>query len=63
MKPLANRLRELEGDGLLTRPVPEIAGSVAHMHLNRLLRARHREYELVIYDFLARLYEAAVRTR
>jgi thiopeptide-type bacteriocin biosynthesis protein len=61
MKPLADRLRALERDELLTRPLPEIAASLAHMHLNRLLQARHREHELVIYDFLARLYEAAAR--
>lgn len=38
----------------------DLAASHVHMHLNRLLRSRHREQEFVIYDFLARLYSSAV---
>jgi hypothetical protein len=30
------------------------------MHLNRLFRAEQRAHELVIYDFLACLYESRV---
>ena len=34
------------------------------MHANRLLRSAHRRQELVLYDFLARLYESrAIRTQ
>jgi hypothetical protein len=35
-----------------------IAASLAHMHLNRMLRTAAREQELVIYDLLARLYRS-----
>ncbi len=28
------------------------------MHANRLLRAEQRAHELVLYDFLARLYDS-----
>jgi thiopeptide-type bacteriocin biosynthesis protein len=59
VRPLGDRLREVERNGLLTRPLREVAASIAHMHLNRVVQARHREHELVIYDFLTRLYEAA----
>ena len=45
MKPLGDRLLGLERDQRLTRPLPEIASSLAHMHMNRLLRARHRELD------------------
>lgn len=29
-----------------------------HMHVNRLVRSAQRAHELVLYDFLARLYAA-----
>ena len=56
--PLAADLRRLEQDSRLTTPRPEIAGSLAHMHLNRLLRGDNAAQELVICDFLARIYQA-----
>jgi len=35
-----------------------------HMHVNRMARAAARAQELVLYDFLARLYEGqAARAR
>jgi hypothetical protein len=33
------------------------------MHLNRLFRDEQRAHELVIYDFLVRLYEGLVARR
>jgi thiopeptide-type bacteriocin biosynthesis protein len=42
----------------LTRPLEELAGSYLHMHANRLLRAAARAQELVLYDFLCRVYES-----
>ncbi len=33
---------------------------VLHMHANRLLRSALREQELVLYDFLLRLYGSQV---
>jgi thiopeptide-type bacteriocin biosynthesis protein len=44
--------------------MPELAASLLHMHANRMLRAEHRAQELVLYDFLLRLYESeAARAR
>jgi thiopeptide-type bacteriocin biosynthesis protein len=41
-------------------PLENVAGSYLHMHANRLLRSAARPQELVIYDFLVRLYESRV---
>jgi lantibiotic biosynthesis protein len=35
-----------------------LAGSLVHMHVNRLLHASHRAQELVLYDFLHRWYDS-----
>jgi class I lanthipeptide synthase len=56
--PLAAELRRLAGEGRLTAPVPEIAGSLVHMHVNRMIRSAARAHELVLYDLLARIYES-----
>jgi hypothetical protein len=44
--------------GRLSVPLMELAPSFLHMHANRLLRSAHRVQELVLYDFLVRLYES-----
>jgi len=49
--------------GRLTAPLREIAASYLHMHANRLIRSAPREHELVLYDFLSRLYTAAAHRR
>ncbi len=54
--PALARLREALEHGLLQEPRARLAGSLAHMHLNRLLRINHRENEWVIMEFLSRLY-------
>src|SRR5581483_1685359 len=57
-------LRQLERDDRLTLPLARMVPSFAHMFAIRLLRSAAREHELVLYDFLARLYEArAARAR
>lgn len=43
--------------GSVRVPLEHVAGSYLHMHANRVLRARHRAHEAVLYDFLVRLYE------
>jgi thiopeptide-type bacteriocin biosynthesis protein len=56
--PIVDELRSYARAGRLTVPLPELAVSYLHMHANRVLRSAHRAQELVLYDFLARLYES-----
>jgi len=58
--PIFDELRSCARAGRLTVSMPELAVSYLHMHANRLLRSAHRAQELVLYDFLARLYESRV---
>ena len=58
MAPIAAELRQAEREGRLTAPIGDLAASYLHMHANRLLRSAARSQELVMYDFLARLYRA-----
>jgi thiopeptide-type bacteriocin biosynthesis protein len=59
---IVRHLREHESDRRLTSSIRVLAESYVHLHVNRLLRSEHRLHELVIYDFLARLY-AELRAR
>jgi thiopeptide-type bacteriocin biosynthesis protein len=52
------RLRQAEAEGRLTAPVAMLADSLLHMHVNRLLPADQRAQELILYDFLTRLYRS-----
>ena len=63
MAPPAARLHALASDEMLTRPIPEIARSLVHMHCNRLLRSATRAQEMVIYDFLDRIYTSMAERR
>ena len=54
-------LRRLEGASRLTMPISGIASSLLHMYLNRLVRVNNVAEELVVCDFLVRLYEARAR--
>jgi thiopeptide-type bacteriocin biosynthesis protein len=58
LAPAVEQLKNLEQEGRLDRPVVELASSYIHMHVNRLLPSAHRAQELVLYDFLRRLYES-----
>ncbi|QSQ18947.1 lantibiotic dehydratase [Pyxidicoccus parkwayensis] len=58
--PLMERLKALSLEGMLGQPLPHVAASLAHMHANRMLRSAARAQELVLYDFLHRLYESRV---
>ncbi len=44
--------------GRLSCSLTELTPSYLHMHANRLLRSAHRAQELVLYDFLSRLYQS-----
>ncbi len=54
LAPLGASLLDLERRGQLAAPVAEIAMSLAHMHVNRMLRAPLSRHEVAIYDALAR---------
>lgn len=56
--PIVAELRQRERAGELTEPIQDLALSFAHMHNNRLLRSEANTQELVIYDLLARAYQA-----
>ncbi len=60
-QPLAPVIAELAAcarAGRLSVPLTELAPSYLHMHANRVLRSAHRAQELVLYDFLGRLYQS-----
>jgi thiopeptide-type bacteriocin biosynthesis protein len=57
-RPAVEALRRAEGEGRLTVPVAALADSLVHMHVNRLLPADPRAQELILYDFLGRLYRS-----
>ncbi len=56
-------LQSLAAAGELPLEIPELAASYAHMHINRLIRSSARQHELVLYDFLFRLYDGKIATR
>jgi hypothetical protein len=58
--PVMTELKACARAGRLTVPLPKLAVSYLHMHANGLLRSAHRAQELVLYDFLSRLYESRV---
>ena len=58
LAPAVEQLKNLEQQGRLGQPLTELASSFVHMHVNRLLPSAHRAQELVLYDFLRRLYES-----
>jgi len=58
--PLAAELIALEQAHRLTQSIDELAASFIHMHANRMLRSAAREQELVIADFLVRIYESQI---
>lgn len=58
IRPYGLALRELAACQRLTRSLTELAGSLLHMHVNRLLRAHHRAHEVVLYDLLLRHYRS-----
>jgi thiopeptide-type bacteriocin biosynthesis protein len=60
LAPIAGQLAALDREGRLTVQVPELAKSFIHMHANRLLRSATRAQELVLYDFLERIYTSRI---
>ena len=58
IRPVVAELRRLAAAGRLAVPFDDLAASLAHMHVNRMLRAAPRVQELVLYEFLDRLWAA-----
>lgn len=63
VRPAVARLGALAEEGRLTTSIEDLAGSLGHMYLNRLLRSAQRAHEMVIYDLLDRLYMARAARR
>ena len=53
----ARRLRDLDRRGRLTTSLAEIAASHLHMWANRMFRGSANKHELVLYEFLFRVYD------
>jgi len=62
--PLGEEIRSIDAEGQLSVAPTSLAMSLAHMHVNRVLRSAQRAQELVIYEMLDRLYSSrAARPR
>ena len=59
LRPVLAELEDAARAGRLSCTIEDLATSYVHMHANRLLRSAQRAQELLIYDFLERLYESA----
>jgi len=60
LAPVIAGLKSAGGNEELTVSLSELAWSYIHMHANRMLRSAARAQELVIYDFLNRIYESRI---
>jgi thiopeptide-type bacteriocin biosynthesis protein len=58
LRPTIAGLHHMAGSGRLSVSLDSLAASYLHMHANRMLRSAQKAQELVIYDFLTRLYES-----
>jgi thiopeptide-type bacteriocin biosynthesis protein len=58
LAPATAELKACAEAGRLSVPLAHLAPSYLHMHANRMLRSAQRAQELVLYDFLVRLYQS-----
>jgi thiopeptide-type bacteriocin biosynthesis protein len=63
LAPMMTGLRACARASRLSVPLTELAPSYLHMHANRMLRSAQRAQELVLYDFLTRLYQSQAARR
>jgi thiopeptide-type bacteriocin biosynthesis protein len=65
LAPVARELRAVADAGRLSVDLCDLVMSLAHMHVNRMLRSAQRAQELVLYELLGRIYssQAARRSR
>lgn len=52
------QLEIYERTGELKTSRMSLAESYVHMHVNRILRSAHAPQEMILYDFLARIYDS-----
>jgi len=62
-RPLARELRARAAAGHLSAGLDDIARSLIHLHLDRVLRSSRRAQELVLCDLLRRHYESLLARR
>ena len=60
LAPIVAELHAREQTGALSVPLSGLAWIYVHMHAFRLLRSALNEHEVVLYDFLARLYRSRI---
>lgn len=54
----AEKVIELHRTENLEVSIREFISSIIHMTMNRLFKSRQRTYEMVVYDFLSRIYKS-----
>ena len=57
---IAASLQQLENDGSLRAPRTAVVGSYLHMWANRIFRRSINAQEIVLYEFLHRIYEGRI---
>jgi lantibiotic biosynthesis protein len=57
----ADAFRNFESHSRISVPIPELVKSFAHMHVNRIMRAGANEHEVILYDFLFRIYDSELK--
>jgi len=60
VSPIAARLHALSRQGFLRVSIPSLLHSHLHMSANRILRSAARAQELVLYDWISRLYRSSL---
>jgi thiopeptide-type bacteriocin biosynthesis protein len=60
LAPIVAEVNAAKASDGLSVSIEELVLSCIHMHMNRLLRSAHRAHELVVYDYLARIYDTQI---
>lgn len=60
MIPLADEIGRMGRNGEAEVPLDSLLESYMHMTMNRLFRSKNRQFEMVIYHFLAKYYKSAL---
>lgn len=56
-------IRDAQSSGKLSVEIGTLAKNYSHMHVNRLLNTAANQHEVIVYDFLFRLYDSDVARR